>query len=114
MTKARRDTKRAVLSSILIVAFICSVALPFVRDDTAHVEGGRRALESKANSDELALYPTPAVNPFLNGGVIVYIIGLIYMFMGLAVVCDEFFVPALVVITERLQVSDDVAGATLM
>ena len=36
------------------------------------------------------------------------------MFAGLAVVCDEYFVPALEVITEKLDVSDDVAGATLM
>ena len=34
--------------------------------------------------------------------------------MGLAVVCDEYFVPALEVLTDRMQISNDVAGATLM
>jgi len=36
------------------------------------------------------------------------------MFWGLAVVCDDYFVPALEVITERLDLSEDVAGATFM
>lgn len=40
--------------------------------------------------------------------------GLVYMFIALAIVCDEFFVPALGVITERLDISEDVAGATFM
>ncbi|OWR55375.1 hypothetical protein KGM_204573 [Danaus plexippus plexippus] len=37
-----------------------------------------------------------------------------YMFVALAIVCDEFFVPALDVIIERLAIRDDVAGATFM
>uniref|UniRef100_A0A8C5SLG7 Sodium/calcium exchanger membrane region domain-containing protein n=1 Tax=Laticauda laticaudata TaxID=8630 RepID=A0A8C5SLG7_LATLA len=36
------------------------------------------------------------------------------MFVALAIVCDEFFVPSLTVITEKLKISDDVAGATFM
>ncbi|KYO17593.1 hypothetical protein Y1Q_0000333 [Alligator mississippiensis] len=39
---------------------------------------------------------------------------MIYMFIALAIVCDEFFVPSLTVITEKLDISDDVAGATFM
>lgn len=33
-----------------------------------------------------------------------------YMFVALAIVCDEFFVPCLGVITEKLDISEDVAG----
>jgi len=36
------------------------------------------------------------------------------MFLGLSVVCDEFFVPALEVIADKWALSNDVAGATLM
>lgn len=36
------------------------------------------------------------------------------MFVALAIVCDEFFVPSLGVLTEKLDISDDVAGATFM
>jgi len=36
------------------------------------------------------------------------------MFVALAIVCDEFFVPSLDVIIEKLGITDDVAGATFM
>ncbi|XP_068168188.1 sodium/potassium/calcium exchanger 1-like [Antennarius striatus] len=49
-----------------------------------------------------------------RGWVILHIIGMIYMFISLAIVCDEYFVPALGVITNKLAISDDVAGATFM
>lgn len=45
-----------------------------------------------------------------------YIIGVLYMFLALAIVCDEFFVPALEEISSErhMNLSPDVAGATLM
>lgn len=49
-----------------------------------------------------------------QGAVALHIFGMLYMFISLAIVCDEFFVPALTVITEKLGISDDVAGATFM
>jgi Ca2+/Na+ antiporter len=49
-----------------------------------------------------------------HGAVLLHAIGLVYMFIALAIVCDEFFVPSLGVITQRLGISDDVAGATFM
>ncbi|KAJ0069840.1 hypothetical protein NL108_015067, partial [Boleophthalmus pectinirostris] len=49
-----------------------------------------------------------------RGWVLLHILGMMYMFVSLAIVCDEFFVPALGVITDKLAISDDVAGATFM
>lgn len=49
-----------------------------------------------------------------HGAIVFHIAGLLYMFVALAVVCDEFFIPALDVITEKMQISEDVAGATFM
>ncbi|XP_058497513.1 sodium/potassium/calcium exchanger 2-like isoform X2 [Solea solea] len=49
-----------------------------------------------------------------EGYVMLHMFGMMYMFIALAIVCDEFFVPALTVITEKLEISDDVAGATFM
>ncbi|XP_076850011.1 sodium/potassium/calcium exchanger 2-like isoform X5 [Brachyhypopomus gauderio] len=49
-----------------------------------------------------------------QGAVVLHMIGMLYMFIALAMVCDEFFVPALTVIIEKLAISDDVAGATFM
>ena len=37
-----------------------------------------------------------------SGAVILHILGILYMFYALALVCDEFFVPALDVITEKV------------
>lgn len=49
-----------------------------------------------------------------QGAVILHTTGMIYMFIALAIVCDEFFVPALEVITDKLKLTEDVAGATFM
>ena len=49
-----------------------------------------------------------------SGGIILPLIGMLYMFLGLAIVCDEFFVPALEIIVEKGDIDDDVAGATFM
>ncbi|PNI97628.1 SLC24A4 isoform 5 [Pan troglodytes] len=46
--------------------------------------------------------------------VLLHILGALYMFYALAIVCDDFFVPSLEKICERLHLSEDVAGATFM
>ncbi|XP_065840411.1 sodium/potassium/calcium exchanger 3-like isoform X2 [Oscarella lobularis] len=46
--------------------------------------------------------------------VVVYVLAIIILFVGLAIVCDDFFVPSLEAISERLDLSEDVAGATFM
>ncbi|KAF0037622.1 hypothetical protein F2P81_010496 [Scophthalmus maximus] len=61
-------------------------------------------------------YPTDlfSIEERRQGYVVFHMFGMLYMFIALAIVCDEFFVPALTVITEKLEISDDVAGATFM
>lgn len=49
-----------------------------------------------------------------DGWIVIYFLGMIYMFLALAIVCDDYFVPALECITEEFQLSPDVAGATFM
>lgn len=49
-----------------------------------------------------------------HGAVVLHFLGLCYMFVALATVCDEFFVPALDIIVEKFNLSEDVAGATFM
>lgn len=46
--------------------------------------------------------------------IVLYILGVFYMFIALAIVCDEFFVPSLECFVEELGISMDVAGATFM
>ncbi|XP_061903741.1 sodium/potassium/calcium exchanger 3 [Entelurus aequoreus] len=49
-----------------------------------------------------------------NGAVLLHVLCAIYMFYALAIVCDDYFVPSLEKISENLQLSEDVAGATFM
>uniref|UniRef100_A0A3B4B7B7 Sodium/calcium exchanger membrane region domain-containing protein n=1 Tax=Periophthalmus magnuspinnatus TaxID=409849 RepID=A0A3B4B7B7_9GOBI len=49
-----------------------------------------------------------------NGAVCLHALCAIYMFYALAIVCDDYFVPSLEKISENLQLSEDVAGATFM
>ncbi|XP_016061206.1 PREDICTED: sodium/potassium/calcium exchanger 4 [Miniopterus natalensis] len=49
-----------------------------------------------------------------RGAVLLHILGALYMFYALAIVCDDFFVPSLEKICEKLHLSEDVAGATFM
>jgi len=45
---------------------------------------------------------------------LVYIFGILFIFLGIAVVCDDFFCTSLEVICEKLNLSEQVAGATFM
>ena len=81
----------------------------------------RRSADQSAEEEESsdaasALYPPDLFtkSQMRHGGFLLYIFCLFYMFCALAIVCDEFFVPALEVIIEKLQITEDVAGATLM
>ena len=49
-----------------------------------------------------------------KGGVLVHIFAAFYIFGCLAYLCDCYFVPALEVLTERLKIQPEVAGATFM
>ena len=40
-----------------------------------------------------------------------YLAGILFMFLGIAIVCDDFFVASLEAISTALDLSDDVAGA---
>ncbi|TNN41137.1 Sodium/potassium/calcium exchanger 2 [Liparis tanakae] len=78
---------------------------------------GSIAMKSAENgSDGHGSYPPDlfTLEEKRKGAVALHMFGMIYMFIALAIVCDEFFVPALTVITEKLTISDDVAGATFM
>ncbi|NXN06883.1 NCKX1 protein, partial [Indicator maculatus] len=77
---------------------------------------------SESNPDEKPPYESKgeypqdlfSVEERRQGWVVLHIFGMMYVFVALAIVCDEYFVPALGVITEKLQISEDVAGATFM
>ncbi|XP_069788454.1 sodium/potassium/calcium exchanger 3 isoform X2 [Narcine bancroftii] len=49
-----------------------------------------------------------------QGAITLHLFCTMYMFYALAIVCDDYFVPSLDKICERLHLSEDVAGATFM
>ncbi|XP_043226733.1 probable sodium/potassium/calcium exchanger CG1090 isoform X2 [Amphibalanus amphitrite] len=90
--------------------------------------GGRRLLQTVALSEPpppaQLNCSRPAIERFpssgltqdqrRHGGVVLYIAAALYCFLGLAIVCDDYFVPALEVTANSLGLSEDVAGATLL
>ncbi|XP_023701667.1 probable sodium/potassium/calcium exchanger CG1090 isoform X3 [Cryptotermes secundus] len=61
-------------------------------------------------------FPVPLMGPKArkSGGLIIHVLAAVYTFLGLAIVCDDYFVSSLDRICEELKLSPDVAGATFM
>jgi len=66
---------------------------------------GEPNLENNTEEEGGKLFPPDlfTLEERRQGAVALYIIGVIYMFVALAIVCDEFFVPSLDVIIEYLE-----------
>lgn len=92
------------------------------------VKGGelrwtRRLMQEKSDNQSVD-QPRAAIHEFpediftkeqrKKGAVCLHALCAIYMFYALAIVCDDYFVPSLEKISENLQLSEDVAGATFM
>ncbi|XP_076606823.1 sodium/potassium/calcium exchanger 3-like isoform X2 [Chaetodon auriga] len=83
----------------------------------------RRLMQEKTDNQSLD-QPRAAIHEFpediftkeqrKKGAVLLHTLCAIYMFYALAIVCDDYFVPSLEKISENLQLSEDVAGATFM
>lgn len=105
--------------------------LHFKNDTGAHgasIEGDislfKRGLIQEKEANHTGTISTSALGDFpddvftleqrRHGAVLVHVLCAIYMFHALAVVCDVYFVPSLEKISENLELSQDVAGATFM
>jgi len=98
------------------VVCMASYVLPEFSGSVSLNLSGRSAEESEAHSSRRRLSGEcdPLEDWENNGGVIFYFLCMIYIFLGVAIICDEFFVDSLEEITRRLKIPDDVAGATFM
>ncbi|CAH1112553.1 unnamed protein product [Psylliodes chrysocephalus] len=88
---------------------------------TLHTIEHMNKTESNETEDEctppaIKQFPHPIMGPSTrkHGGLIIHVLVAMYMFLGLAIVCDEYFVASLDRICEELKMSPDVAGATFM
>ena len=71
------------------------------KNDTCAEDGDKK---KNANKTEELMFPEDAFSndQLKHGAIIFHIIGILYMFYALALVCDEFFVPSLEVIIEKV------------
>jgi len=85
-----------------------------IMNQTSDDQAGDDQTGAATQSASVSCDDIPRANP--TWFLVWYIIGTIYMFLALAIVCDEFFVPALEEMSceRHLNLSMDVAGATLM
>ena len=115
MLRRKRKIQLGIVA-VLTCGLAAYSALRSVDTVDAPLAGATSAARHLLESEELANYPGDALSrdQRKNGGFILHLLGSMYMFVGLALVCDEFFVPSLEVITESLELEDDVAGATFL
>ena len=125
--KRLKWSRIVVTAGVLVLGYLCVLlAILFnvievnpIQPSYEHLNQ-RKLLQSAVpptpTADEGAIYPKEifTLEQRRQGAVILHVIGMIYMFVALAIVCDEFFVPSLEVIIEKLNISEDVAGATFM
>ncbi|XP_013877713.1 sodium/potassium/calcium exchanger 4 isoform X2 [Austrofundulus limnaeus] len=119
------------ICSVLLVAWSMSALLTKtghgmiveVHPDLEH--WGRRLMAFVSeNETEPKNCSEPAIHEFpddlftnnerKSGAILLHIAATLYMFLALAITCDEYFVTSLEKICEKLDLSEDVAGATFM
>ncbi|XP_030648924.1 sodium/potassium/calcium exchanger 5 [Chanos chanos] len=126
MTKdaiACKRKKRHVLIYLtgIIIILYCSVHLLFYITNLSqdlNPSRKRRAVDndSECIPPQSSEFPEGffTVQERKDGGIIIYFMIIFYMLLAVSLVCDEYFLPSLEVISERLGLSQDVAGATFM
>ncbi|KAL2077387.1 hypothetical protein ACEWY4_026891 [Coilia grayii] len=129
--RRRRYFGRFCVCGIGLIAFTWFTQILSVTDlSDPSTEGtvpswSRRSLsEENERENQTATTPKSAIHDFpedvfskeqrRHGAVLLHVLCAVYMFYALAIVCDVYFVPALEKISENLQLSEDVAGATFM
>jgi len=111
MRRRRRRHRATPLTRVLVAAGTIVLVL-FVSAATSGF-GDRRRLSIKGEEANLTECDN-ALDQIPGLAAAVYIVSLMILFIGLAVVTDDFFVPSLTVMSDRLNLTEDVAGATLM
>ncbi|XP_029918034.1 sodium/potassium/calcium exchanger 3-like [Myripristis murdjan] len=92
--------------------------------DGVFVWSKRELSQERREDNQTSSTPRSAIHEFpediftlkqrRQGAVLLHVLCAVYMFHALAIVCDVYFVPSLEKISENLQLSEDVAGATFM
>lgn len=92
----------------------------FVSSSTApkhhHIHPTWRPRRENCTPPSIEQFPPPLMPASWrrHGGLIIHVIVAVFTFLGLAIVCDDYFVSSLDRLCEELKLSPDVAGATFM
>ncbi|XP_068597807.1 sodium/potassium/calcium exchanger 5 [Brachionichthys hirsutus] len=101
-----------------VIVLYCAVHLVHFAAEEKHPARVRRDLENETECVFLLSSEFPdgffTVQERKDGGLVIYFMIIFYMLLAVSVVCDDYFLPSLEVISERLGLSQDVAGATFM
>ncbi|XP_011672004.2 sodium/potassium/calcium exchanger 4 isoform X2 [Strongylocentrotus purpuratus] len=85
---------------------------------SVHIHDGHHHGEGQINCTERSIFSFPlhlfTRDQRRHGAVVIHVFVITYMFASLGIVCEEYFMPALEVICDVLNLSEDVAGATFM
>ena len=103
--------KFAVLVAVVALA---AVSLDLYAEDAAASISGGAAVRRKLYDYEPGVCDSFLVTNYRVVAMCLLMWGIFYMFWGLAIVCDDYFVTSLEDISEALHLSSDVAGATFM
>ncbi|XP_043933516.1 sodium/potassium/calcium exchanger 5 [Protopterus annectens] len=118
----RRKDRTAVLC-IVGLSFIIFGFIRLVYSIFSHLSRNRVRIRRAAGENESdCVVPVSSEFPegFFTeqerkeGGIIIYFIIIFYMLLAVSIVCDNYFIPSLEVISDSLGLSQDVAGATFM
>ncbi|CAB3223003.1 unnamed protein product [Arctia plantaginis] len=102
------------------------ITTPSDNEDKGPAEGDKKKLKGTLEEDEpdkktlkdagYVEFPKPLMGQTArkHGGLIIHILVCVFTFIGLAIVCDEYFVSSLDRICEEFKLAPDVAGATFM
>ena len=111
-----RHRRRQLLSSLgpkfgILVAcmFVAASVMQHQYDNDASAPARRKLYEYEAGVCDSFL-----VSHYKTVAMALLMWGIFYMFWGLAIVCDDYFVTSLEDISEAMHLSSDVAGATFM
>ncbi|XP_061565587.1 sodium/potassium/calcium exchanger 5 [Cololabis saira] len=103
---------------IFLYATVHFVSFTANTTQETHLVRVRRALENESDciSPQASEFPEGffTVQERKDGGLVIYFMIIFYMLLAVAIVCDDYFLPSLEVISERLGLTQDVAGATFM
>ncbi|KAJ9582402.1 hypothetical protein L9F63_003255, partial [Diploptera punctata] len=81
-----------------------------------HVEEFSKGHPKNCTPPAISEFPSDFFTPEqrANGGVLVHVLICCYLFILLALVCDYYFVPCIQVMCKKLDMPEDIAGATFM